>query len=110
MSSLLSLSSLPELQNFCDSRHSTLVMFSSPECAPCKLLKLLLEKAARKYPADEIGFVHIELNENNRELANFYNVASVPMIIFFNQITPVAYKTGFKSETDVVDWLSERIK
>jgi thioredoxin 1 len=108
MSSLLSLSNLPENQSFLNTKPTSLVMFSSPECKPCKVLELIISSAAAKYSSD-IGFLHVEAQEGNTEAFTFYGVSSVPMLIFFKFNNPVEYHAGFKSKEEVIEWLSESL-
>jgi len=55
MSSLLSLRKLADIQTYCASKQITLVLFSSPGCAPCKILHPIIEKVALKYPENLIS-------------------------------------------------------
>jgi thiol-disulfide isomerase/thioredoxin len=86
----------------------SLVMFSSPECKPCKVLEPIIVSAAAKYPND-IGFLHVEANDNNQEVFNFYSVSTVPTLIRFNFNYPVEYHCGFKNREEIVEWLSGKL-
>jgi putative thioredoxin len=108
MSSLISLSKLFDIQGFCALKSKTLIMFSSPGYAPCKILEPIIEKIAAKYP-EEIGFAHVESTNENAEVYSFFNIVSAPTIILFDRTEPVAFKNGFRSEADLMGWLAEKL-
>lgn len=116
MSSLQSSNNLQSLQDFCDTHHATLVMFTSESSEICKKLIPLIQKVARKYPDEEIGFLGVEMNDLSRDIINFYWVSPPPpaTFILFNRIDRIAYLSypnpALESEEDLIDWLSERIK
>lgn len=59
-----------------------LVYFSASWCAPCKISKPVVEKACVDNNVDYKILV-ADIDENGKEIANKYNVRSVPTIIIF---------------------------
>lgn len=59
-----------------------LVYFSASWCAPCKISKPVVEKACIDNKVDYKILV-ADVEENGKDIANKYNVRSVPTIIIF---------------------------
>ena len=59
----------------------TLVLFSSPGCAPCKILHPIIEKVALKYP-ENIGFLYVEFEDYNPGVFKFVNTLKIsPLLV-----------------------------
>ena len=108
MSSLLSLRKLADIQNYGTSKQMTLVLFSSPGCAPCKILHPIIERVAQKYP-ENIGFLYVEFEDDNPGVFEYFNISGVPSIILFRGVEPIAFQNGFRSEASVIDWLADKL-
>lgn len=57
-----------------------LVYFSATFCGPCKISKPIVEKVCTEKNIDYLIFV-ADVEENGKEIANSFNVRSVPTII-----------------------------
>ena len=58
-----------------------LVDFSAEWCGPCKMMGPVLEQLKGKM-ADKLKILKVDV-DNNRELANKYNIRSVPTLMLF---------------------------
>lgn len=68
------------------------VDFWAPWCPPCRLLKPIVEELANLYQGKiKIGKLNID---ENRELAQEYEVMSIPTLIFFKEGKVVARLLG----------------
>ncbi len=64
---------------FNGARHA-IIDFSATWCGPCKRLSPILDELAAEH-AGEIDFYKVDVDKN-KELAQAYGVASVPMVLF----------------------------
>ena len=73
--------SADEITKYKDSHKVAVLKMSAPWCGPCKTLEKELKKASDDYSDD---VVVLECNiDDNEELANDYNVSSIPHVVFF---------------------------
>tara|TARA_B100000035_G_C20802903_1_gene466333 strand:- start:340 stop:654 length:315 start_codon:yes stop_codon:yes gene_type:complete len=61
-----------------------LFYFTASWCGPCKRIKPLIEKLSEGLDSSKIEFYMININENE-ELANTYNIKSVPTFLFIHK-------------------------
>ena len=61
-----------------------LVDFSAEWCAPCKMMKPVLDKLAIDFK-DKISFGVVNVDEN-RNLSSQYNIVSIPCIKLFKDV------------------------
>ncbi len=89
------------------SRIPVLVDFWAPWCAPCKMLKPILEKLANEYGGK---FLLAKLNtDENPELAQRYQVRGIPDVRLFADGEPVDGFTGVLPESGVRKFLEKAI-
>lgn len=60
-----------------------LVDFSAEWCGPCKMMAPVLEQLKEKMD-DKVRILKIDV-DSNRELANKYNIRSVPTLMLFQE-------------------------
>jgi thioredoxin len=86
-----------------------LVDFWASWCAPCMILKPILEKIIN---SDEYKdrFILAKLNvEKNSKTAAEYNIMSIPNVKLFKNSKESAEFIGVKSEQDIKDFLDENL-
>ncbi len=82
-----------------------LVDFFATWCGPCQRLAPILEQVEPEYEG-KINFFKVDIDEEP-DLANSYNVRSVPTLILFKGGQPVKVSVGLMPADDVRDFLSE---
>ena len=82
----------------------TLVDFFATWCSPCKMQAPMLEEA-KKQVGDMANIIKVDI-DRNRELADRYNVRSVPSLIMFKNGKTVWREVGVHS----TDLLVQKIK
>lgn len=83
-----------------DSNQSVLVDFYAQWCGPCKMLRPIIDEIAEENST--VKFVSIDIDEEI-ELAEEYNVSSVPCLILFEKGNEVKRSVGLISKDDIVD-------
>ena len=78
--------------------------FNADWCGPCQALKPILEELAEEY--DAYKFVSINIDDQD-ELAEEYDVASIPCLVIFKDGAEAARSIGMKSREDLEDLLGE---
>ena len=73
-----------------------LVDFWAEWCGPCKMIAPTLEKLSQEY-AGKIKIVNLNV-DNYPDVAQQYNVRSIPNLMFFVDGTPVASVVGSDKE------------
>lgn len=61
-----------------------LFYFTASWCGPCKRIKPLIEKLSEGLDLSKIEFYMIDIDENE-ELANTYNIKSIPTFLFIHK-------------------------
>tara|TARA_Y100000310_G_scaffold271353_2_gene285799 strand:+ start:647 stop:973 length:327 start_codon:yes stop_codon:yes gene_type:complete len=84
-----------------------LVDFWASWCGPCKSLKPILEKLAKK---NNKKFILAKISvEENQDTAKKFEVMSIPAIKFFKKGKIVDEFVGAKSEEDVKEFLDKNL-
>ena len=73
-----------------------IVDFWAPWCGPCKMIAPLLEKSADKYKG-RLKIVKIN-GETDKELADKYQIRSIPSMVMFSKGEEVGRIAGFMDE------------
>ncbi|CAH1962777.1 unnamed protein product [Acanthoscelides obtectus] len=74
---------------------------NKPECKKCS--KVLLELENIDDEADQLGIGFVKINDE--ELAEEYNLGSLPALVYYRHQTPIIYEGDLSREEDVLEWL-----
>jgi thioredoxin 1 len=81
-----------------------LVDFNAGWCGPCKMLKPLIESFAETN--ENVKVVSIDI-DNEDELAEKYNVSSIPCLVLFDGGKEVKRNVGLISKDDIDTFVNE---
>ena len=84
-------------------QEKVLVDFYANWCGPCCMLRPILESVCEE---ENKKIVSINI-DNNSELADKYNVSSIPCLILFEKGREVKRSVGLISHDEVVDLIGE---
>ena len=77
-----------------------LVDFNADWCGPCKMLKPIIEGLVEKNEDFKIVSVNIDEQE---ELAEEYQVSSIPCLVVFKDGKEINRSVGFKNEDEILN-------
>ena len=81
-----------------ESEKKVLVDFNASWCGPCKMIKPILEEVLSNN--DSIKIVSINVDDES-ELAEKYNIFSIPCLVLFNQGIEIKRNVGLISKDDI---------
>lgn len=81
----------------------TLVDFWAEWCGPCKTVSPILEELSQEY-SDKANFVKINVDKN-KDVAQKYNIQSIPTIALFKNGKIVNEKSGINNKNTLVEML-----
>ena len=81
-----------------ESKKKVLVDFNASWCGPCKMLKPILDEVASNN--DSVKIVSINIDDED-ELAEKYNVSSIPCLVLFDKGNEVKRNIGLISKDDI---------
>ena len=91
---------MEEILNNNDSiKGNHVLLFMTPNCNPCKNMKLILEEL-KKTHSDKVNFYFIDTSKNEK-LINKYKIKSVPTTIFKSNDTIKDRFAGFIETVDL---------
>ncbi len=95
-------SKMPDISRF---NMPIIVDFYASWCGPCKMLAPVLEKIADKF-SGKIKILKVDI-DNNSDLANDYEIASVPTLLFFKDGEILKRHSGFMPEEKISELILE---
>jgi thioredoxin 1 len=90
-------------QSVLEASQPILVDFWASWCGPCQMLAPVLEEFSQKHPEILVGKINID---EQPELAQQFNVMTIPTLILFRGGKPVATSIGFQSISEIEAMLS----
>ena len=94
-----------ELNEILKNNALVLVDFYASWCMPCKMLSPVIEEIAKEYEG-KLVICKIDIDENE-ELANEYNIMSVPTVIIFKNNENVEEIIGLNNKSKYTRALDE---
>lgn len=76
-----------------------LVDFWAPWCAPCRMLGPVIEEMAQECPEIVVGKVNVD---EQQKLAMDYRVASIPMLVAFENGEIISKNVGVISKDEIL--------
>lgn len=89
-------------QEVLNNEGKVLVDFWAPWCAPCRMLSPVIEELAEELTSIKVGKVNVD---EEGELAQRYNIYSIPTIIIFENGKPIKQISGFAPKQRLLDLL-----
>lgn len=87
------------------SKGLVLVDFFATWCGPCKMLEPVIEQLMAELPSLKV--VKVDIDEY-QELAQKYDVMSIPTLILFKDGELVDQKLGFQEKAVLKDWIEAK--
>lgn len=87
-----------------NSSDTVLVDFYADWCGPCKMLAPLIEEIAEEYRGRiKVGKINVD---EERDLANRYQIVSIPTLLLFKQGKIVKTSVGFRSKSELEEMVN----
>lgn len=84
-----------------------LVDFSATWCGPCQMLAPVFDELAEEM-GSEVSFYSVDVDANS-QLAEQYNIMSVPSILLFKNGEKAAQTVGFQSKESLADFVRSQM-
>ena len=88
-----------EIDGILQTKQSVVLVFKTPWCLPCKKLDAVLDSFSENRPNWEVVKINMD---SNKDLAENYEVKSVPTLLFFKESKQLSSHIGFISLEDLL--------
>lgn len=88
-----------EVNGILQSNQNVVLVFKTPWCLPCKKLDAVLDSFSKNRPNWEVVKINMD---SNKDLAEIYEVKSVPTLLFFNDNKQLSSHVGFINLEDLL--------
>lgn len=89
------------------SEGNVIVDFYAPWCGPCKRITPIFNELSSKYT--HVTFIKVNIDDH-KEIAQEYNIRSIPQLLFFKNSTLCETFVGQKSKNDITRALDKHFK
>ena len=89
-------------------KEMSVIQFSASWCAPCKVLKPIMEKLSDEFK-EKINFYYADIDDGAINTASSMSVRGVPTVVIFKKGQEVSRKVGSVPETHMRDFLKENL-
>ena len=88
-----------EIDVILQTKQSVVLVFKTPWCLPCKKLDAVLDSFSKNRPNWEVVKINMD---TNKDLAEYYEVKSVPTLLFFKDSKQLSSHIGFINLEDLL--------
>lgn len=88
-----------EIDGILQTKQSVVLVFKTPWCLPCKKLDAVLDSFSKNRPNWEVLKINMD---TNKDLAENYEVKSVPTLLFFKESKQLYSHVGFVNLEDLL--------
>lgn len=88
-----------EIDGILQTKQSVVLVFKTPWCLPCKKLDAVLDSFSKNRPTWEVVKINMD---TNKDLAEYYEVKSVPTLLFFKDSKQLSSHIGFINLEDLL--------
>lgn len=88
-----------EIDGILQTKQSVVLVFKTPWCLPCKKLDAVLDSFSKNRPNWEVVKINMD---TNKDLAEYYEVKSVPTLLFFKDSKQLSSHIGFINLEDLL--------
>ena len=88
-----------EIDDILQTNQNVVLVFKTPWCLPCKKLDAVLDSFSKNRPNWEVVKINMD---SNKDLAEIYEVKSVPTLLFFNDNKQLSSHVGFINLEDLL--------
>ena len=95
-------------QEVLDSANPVFVDFWAEWCGPCRAVSPAVEELSKDYDG-RVDFVKVNVDQNN-ELAQKYNVFSIPTLAIFSNGQVIAQKSGASPKESIRTYIDSNVR